>query len=70
MLHETLMIWRTVYVNVTWDYDDLKNCLCKCYMRLWWFEELCKCYMTLYDDLNNCLCKCYMKLWWFEELFR
>jgi hypothetical protein len=40
MLHETLMIWRTVYVNVTWDYDDLKNCLGKCYMRLWWFEEL------------------------------
>jgi hypothetical protein len=34
---ETLLIW-IICANVTWNYDDLKNCLGKCYMRLCWFE--------------------------------
>jgi hypothetical protein len=32
MLHEEIMEYRNVHVNVTWTDNEIPKCLCECYM--------------------------------------
>jgi hypothetical protein len=49
MLHEQIMKYQNVYVNVTWKEDD--EIFQTVYVIVTWRD----------NGISKCLCKCYMK---------
>jgi hypothetical protein len=54
MLHEKIMKYRNVYVNVTWRDNEISECYMKyqnVYVNVTWRD----------NGISKCLCECYMK---------